>query len=165
MSKIKAIMAVDNQAGVGKNGSIPWPPNKEDLQFFRRMTTGNFIMMGSRTWDDEFFPGPLPSRQNIVISSRKASDFPGAYLVSNNPRTVLENLKNHGLYENIDCWVIGGPNLIKQVEDLIDEFYLTVINGDFECDKFLDFPFYNFDLEDISAVNAENKYYKYTRII
>ena len=33
---IKAIIATDSEGGIGKNGTIPWPPNKEDLKHYQR---------------------------------------------------------------------------------------------------------------------------------
>ena len=35
---IKAIMAVDDEWGFSKNGSMPWPTNTEDLQHFKETT-------------------------------------------------------------------------------------------------------------------------------
>ena len=41
-------------------------------------------------------------------------------------------------YEKLEKWVIGGPNIIDQLFDLIDTFYLTRIYGKYNCDKKLD---------------------------
>ncbi len=38
-------------------------------------------------------------------------------------------------YERLEKWVIGGPNLVNQLFDLIDTFYLTRIYGKYNCDK------------------------------
>jgi dihydrofolate reductase len=48
---IKAIVACDNKYGIAKNKKIPWNI-KEDLDYFRRQTTGlgnNAIVMGRKT--------------------------------------------------------------------------------------------------------------------
>ena len=47
---IKAILACDNEGGVSKNGTIPWPKNKKDLGWFKKNTTNNVVVMGSKTW-------------------------------------------------------------------------------------------------------------------
>ena len=39
---IAAIFAVDSQGGLGKNGTLPWPKDKEDLKWFKNNTTGTF---------------------------------------------------------------------------------------------------------------------------
>jgi dihydrofolate reductase len=74
-----AIYATDNADGMSRDGAIPWE-NKEDLAFFRDMTTNgsdiekgvqNAVIMGRRTW--ESLPEkskPLPGRLNIVLSTR-----------------------------------------------------------------------------------------------
>ena len=41
-------------------------------------------------------------------------------------------------YETLEKWVIGGPNIVDQLFDLIDTFYLTRIYGNFNCDKKID---------------------------
>ena len=35
---LKAIMAVDDDDGVSKSGSIPWPKNSSDLKWFKKNT-------------------------------------------------------------------------------------------------------------------------------
>ena len=40
---IKAILACDNEGGVSKNGTIPWPKNKKDLGWFKKNTTNNVV--------------------------------------------------------------------------------------------------------------------------
>ena len=42
----------------------------------------------------------------------------------------------HGLKEfnSLEKWVIGGPNIVDQLFELIDEFYLTRIYGNYNCD-------------------------------
>ncbi len=34
-------------------------------------------------------------------------------------------------------WVIGGPNIVAQLLGVIEEFYLSRIPGDYNCDTFL----------------------------
>ena len=37
-----------------------------------------------------------------------------------------------------DIYIIGGPKILDQLFELIEEFYLTRIYGNFECDKSID---------------------------
>jgi dihydrofolate reductase len=41
------------------------------------------------------------------------------------------------LNEGVITWVIGGPKIIEQTLDIIDEFYLSRIPGAYACDTFL----------------------------
>ena len=45
-------MAVDDNGGVSKNGSMPWPRNSRDLEWFKKNTKSNIIIMGRITWVD-----------------------------------------------------------------------------------------------------------------
>ena len=38
-------------------------------------------------------------------------------------------------YNNLDIFVIGGPNILNQLFTLIETFYLTRIYGNFSCDN------------------------------
>jgi dihydrofolate reductase len=40
-------------------------------------------------------------------------------------------------YPGLITWVIGGANVIEQSLEVIDEFYISRIPGDYECDTFL----------------------------
>ena len=134
---IKGIMAVDDKGGIGKGLSMPWPKNSKDLQWFKKNTLNQVIVMGSKTWEDPFMSTPLKDRENILITTKDNSFYPGAnaYIKDN---IVDEILNLEKKYSNKDIYIIGGLEIIKQTFDLIKEFYLTRIYGNFECDKFID---------------------------
>ena len=75
---IKAIMAVDEKGGISKGKSMPWPKNTKDLHWFKKNTLNQVVVMGSGTWDDPFMPTPLKLRENILITSKNKSQYPGA---------------------------------------------------------------------------------------
>ena len=75
---IKAIMAVDDKGGISKGSSMPWPKNSKDLQWFKKNTLNQVVVMGSKTWEDPFMPTPLNNRENILITSKDNSNYPGA---------------------------------------------------------------------------------------
>lgn len=62
-----AAMAEENRV-IGNRGKLPWDL-PEDLQNFKRLTTGRTIVMGRKTY--ESIGRPLPNRRNIVLSSQK----------------------------------------------------------------------------------------------
>ena len=65
---IHLIWAQDANAAIGKAGTLPWR-YPEDLKNFKKLTIGNTIIMGRKTWDSipKRFK-PLPNRINVVIS-------------------------------------------------------------------------------------------------
>ncbi len=134
---IKAIMAVDDEGGVSKNGSMPWPKNSNDLKWFKNQTINQVVVMGRLTWEDPLMPTPLKGRTNVIITSKNQNEFPGAdeYICEN----LIQNFKKiSSKYNNSDKFIIGGPNVLNQLFNLVEEFYLTRIYGNFNCDKKID---------------------------
>ena len=145
---IKAILACDDCGGVSKNGTLPWPNNKRDLKWFKDNTAGHIVVMGSTTWEDPHMPRPLPKRVNVLVTSRQ-DDYPGAHgYINGDVNAHLRSLEIES--PDLITWVIGGPKIIEQCLDVIDEFYLSRIPGEFECDTFLDLDeiYDNFELID-----------------
>jgi dihydrofolate reductase len=85
---------------IGRDNAIPWRL-PEDLASFRRLTTGQTVLMGRRTW--ESLPArfrPLPERRNLVLSRDAGRHFNGAQAVG----SVEEALAA----ADGEVWVIGG---------------------------------------------------------
>jgi len=132
---IKAILACDEQGGVSKNGTLPWPNNKKDLSWFRDNTRGHIVVMGSTTWEDPHMPRPLPKRVNVLVTSRE-DEYPGAHgYINGDLNAHLRSLEIES--PGLITWVIGGPNIVEQSLGVIDEFYLSRIPGDYDCDTHL----------------------------
>lgn len=132
---IKAILACDDAGGVSKDGTLPWPNNPKDLGWFKSCTSGHVVIMGSTTWNDPHMPRPLPDRWNVVATSRIA-DHSGAneYIFGDlNEKVKGVAERNPGLI----TWVIGGPKIIEQTLGIIEEFRISRIPGDYDCDTFL----------------------------
>ena len=124
---ISAIVAVDNNWGIGFNGDL-LEHIPEDLEYFKQLTTGNIIIMGRKTW--ESLPKkPLPKRRNLVITSN-----PDNY---NNTNEVnfftLSQIKVSLLKDkdkNLNFFVIGGGQIYKELLPICDRVYVTKIFKD-----------------------------------
>lgn len=130
---IRAILACDDNWGIGKDGDLPWPNNPADLQWFKESTTGGVVAMGKATWDS-LPKKPLPNRNNIVVTS-STDDYDGGgyhYMRFEAARKELVNM-NH--LQNV--WIIGGAKLVEGLIDIIDEVWLSRIDGAYDCDTFL----------------------------
>lgn len=134
---IKAIMAIDDEGGISKNGSMPWPKNSEDLKKFKNLTLNHVVIMGKLTWIDPNMPTPLKDRVNVLVTSQSQNSYPGAdkYISGDLNHNIKKIISE---YNQKDVWIIGGANLINQLFDLIEVFHLTRIKGKFNCDKKLD---------------------------
>jgi dihydrofolate reductase len=129
---IYAILACDENWGIGKNGALPWPHNSADLKWFKQCTGKSTVVMGRKTWDS--LPvKPLPNRRHIVCSTKDLSCFPGADAVMN-----IDAITQTLPYISCgDKWIIGGAELIHACLNIIDELWLSRINLTYDCDTFL----------------------------
>jgi dihydrofolate reductase len=65
MKHFKAIAAMSLNRVIGAGGKIPWHL-PEDFKWFKKMTVGNVIVMGRKTF--EGLGEPLPNRKNLILS-------------------------------------------------------------------------------------------------
>lgn len=129
---IRAILACDDDWGIGKADTLPWPHNAADLKWFKICTGNDVVVMGRKTW--ESLPiKPLPNRKNIVVSDSNIKLPEGVERVPTdivNSRLVTANME-----ENI--WIIGGATLLTSCLSIVDELWLSRISGTYDCDVFL----------------------------
>ena len=65
MKHFKAIAAMSLNRVIGADGKIPWHL-PEDFKWFKKMTMGNVIVMGRKTF--EGLGQPLPNRKNMILT-------------------------------------------------------------------------------------------------
>ena len=128
---IKSIFAVDHWGGMGFNGSLPWH-HPEDLAYFKEQTQGHIVVMGRRTWDDPKMPKPLPNRITYVATNRPLFGY-------NNVKTfkgsIVESIKKIALDNPKKIvWIVGGPKILSETRDLVDEMYITHFKGQYNTD-------------------------------
>jgi dihydrofolate reductase len=155
---IKAILACDQEWGIGKNGALPWPHNSADLKWFKEHTNNSTIVMGRKTW--ESLPvKPLPNRENIVVTSGLVKG-PDVVVDIRSFYKILPQIKFQK-----DVWIIGGAQLIEHCLDIIDEFYLSRIEGVYNCDTFLpaDLIMDKFNLYDAEETDSDLYIEKWAR--
>ncbi len=130
--KIYLVAAVAANGVIGVNGQLPWHL-PEDLQHFKRLTMGHPIIMGRRTW--ESLKKPLPGRENIVVTSNRDYEAPGASVA-----TSLESALALCAGEPV-AFVIGGHQLFKDSMPIADGLVMTEIEKDYAGDTY--FPEYD----------------------
>ena len=152
---IKAIMAIDENGGISKGQSMPWPKNSTDLKWFKENTLNNIVVMGRKTWEDPFMPTPLKSRINVLITKKEKVVFPGAdYYFSGDIKAQIKNIENK--YKNKDVYIIGGSEIIKLTFEIIEEFYLTRIYGNYECEKFINILSIENNMKMVKKINGDS---------
>ena len=76
--KLALICAMAKNRVIGRNNSLPWHLS-EDLKYFKRVTMGNSIIMGRKTW--ESIGQALPGRTNIILTMDSDYKAEGARVV------------------------------------------------------------------------------------
>tara|TARA_B100000482_G_scaffold189294_1_gene170521 strand:+ start:497 stop:961 length:465 start_codon:yes stop_codon:yes gene_type:complete len=121
------LVAVSPEGIIGKDNTIPWHYSA-DLKRFKRLTTGNTIIMGRKTW--ESLPKkPLPNRRNIVIT-----------------RSSIENIECFNSIDDAlqtcegDVWFIGGAGIYQEAMQKADIIDMTLVPDNVTGEKCIYFP-------------------------
>lgn len=163
---ISAIVAVDKNNGIGKNGDLLFTI-PEDMDRFVELTNGKRIIMGRKTFNS--LPKALPNRFNMIITGndKKVSESSMRIL---NVMTGLSNLKNqedadtlfskladennaievwygmNGIKNyleneiqnptNEEIFVIGGGQIYRELLPYCDKVYLTRYDKEYDADTY-----------------------------
>ena len=128
--KLHLIYARARNGTIGKDGQMPWHL-PEDLAHFKRVTLGQPVIMGRKTWDS--LPArfrPLPGRLNIVVTRQSAWRSEGALRAG----SIEDAMRLCG--DAPDAWIMGGAEIYRQAEPLASTAMVTEIDADFEGDAF-----------------------------
>ena len=132
--KIAMIACIGKNNELGINNHLIWSlPN--DLEFFKKITTGSIVVMGRKTF--ESLPRLLPNRKNIVISRNLKRNDIEVYASINK---FIDKYKNC----NEQIFIIGGSSIYKQFFEYANCLYLTLVDSEYnEADTY--FPAFNKD--------------------
>ncbi len=112
------IVACAENRAIGKGNTIPWFA-PEDLALFKAETLGGAIIMGRNTWDS--LPRkPLPSRENIVVSSTMEGDF-----ICPDFQSALQFAKDKRYSRT---YAIGGASIYKEALKIADRLLITNVD-------------------------------------
>lgn len=113
---VNVIVAVGRRRQIGLNGKLPWH-DKEDLRWFRHLTTGGFLIAGWKTYEGidlkdriMFRDGPLPAEETITLIRKHFGALP--------------------------IWVIGGRSVYVKYAPVADQLYISRINYGGPADAF-----------------------------
>ena len=123
--RVYLVAAVAANGIIGANGKLPWHI-PEELKHFKKLTLGHPVIMGRRTW--ESLKGPLPQRENIVVTRQAGYDAPGAAVANS-----LDGALALCIGEPV-AFVIGGTRLFEEAMPIAAGMVLTEIQGDYPGD-------------------------------
>ncbi len=128
MKHISIIVAIASNYAIGKDNDLLWHIS-DDLKRFKRLTSGNTVVMGKNTFFSLPFR-PLPKRRNIVLTDIAGEQIEGCEMAYSIEQAI-ELMDNDG--EN---FIMGGGSIYRQFMDKADTLYITRVHQDFEADTF-----------------------------
>lgn len=153
---ISAIVSVDKENGIGKDGDMLFViPN--DAERFSEITQGKSIIMGRKTYD--LIGEPLPTCNNIVVTNNRKDILEStkanlelfkrmneedeeslnlpSYLIISSIESVkaylINNIKEKSQDEII---IIGGEQVYNELLQYCDKVYMTRYYASLDADKF-----------------------------
>lgn len=164
---VTLIVAVDQQNGIGKSGTIPWNIPK-DMKYFTQTTTTapvgthNVVIMGKNTWKS--IPAKyraLPERCNVVITTTMTQEDIDQENTTGASTRCFRTLEDGLAYcrtaDNIhQVYIIGGASLYTDAvrKGYVHRVLLTKIGDTYDCDTFFDWvksPKWSYQLEKADA--------------
>ena len=157
MKYFKAIVAMSQNRVIGAGNKIPWHL-PEDFKWFKKMTMGNVVVMGRKTF--ESIGKPLPNRKNMVLTrhpQRLIKSHPeifGAYHEWRGGKHLKRAYQFHFskmsgkqqtdilIFRSLDkldpaefpndIFICGGADIYAQTLPRCSDLYLTLVKRDIE---------------------------------
>jgi dihydrofolate reductase len=140
---LSCIAAVADNGVIGRDNNLPWRLSA-DLQRFKKLTTGHWLIMGRKTF--ESMGKPLPNRTSVVLTRDRGYQSPGAIVVNH----LDEALRLSSDQEEV--FVLGGAAVFREALPRAQKLYLTRVHAEVEGD--VKFP--ALDLEEWNQVERES---------
>ena len=129
--KLCAIVAMDRNNVIGREGDLPWRL-PSDLKHFKRVTLGKPCLMGRKTW--ESLPFPLPGRPNLVLTRNAAYAAEGAQVFSDMHAMIGQGYELAGAAGVDEVMLIGGAQLYETLLLRCDRLYVTRVEAEVDGD-------------------------------
>ena len=136
------IVAKGKNNEIGLENQLLWT-SEEDMNHFKKVTTGKTIIMGRKTY--ESIGRLLPNRFNVVVSSTLSNDNIQNLSIFRSLDDVYEHYKKYAG----EIIIIGGSTIYEYFKDKCEKLYITEIDYTFsDADTF--FP--NIDLTEYNIL-------------
>ncbi len=162
---VTVIAAIAKNNALGKDNDLIWHL-PADLKRFKKVTTGNFILMGRNTF--ESIGKPLPNRTTVIITRNK-NYFKEGCLIANSIEEAIALAKDQE-----QVFIIGGAQIYKETieKGLADQLDITKVHETFNADVFfpeIDTQYWKEVAREDCKADEKNKYdysfVKYQKII
>ncbi|PKR83558.1 dihydrofolate reductase [Heyndrickxia camelliae] len=155
---INIIAACDLNRGIGFKNQLLCKL-KSDMQYFKKLTTGQIVLMGRKTLDS--IGKPLPNRTNLVLTRNQKHQFHPEISYYNSVEDVIEEYNRYA-DDSTELFIIGGGKTYKQFLPYASKIYLTVIQYKFNhVDAFfpeINISDWNHRIIDFKSKDENNEY-------
>jgi dihydrofolate reductase len=158
---VSMIAAIGRNNELGRGNTLLWNM-PADMKHFRETTRGHTVIMGRKTF--ESLPnGPLPNRDNIVVTRDRNYVRPGIAVVHSLEEALRLAALEQGKHfeekqEETEIFIIGGGELYTQGIERSQKLYITRVDDAPEADTY--FPAIDTSWKEIShedhPADAEN---------
>ncbi len=124
---IDVIFAADLNGGIGRDQGLPWPSLPRDMKRFRKLTKGNPVYMGRKTF--ESIGEPLPGRPNIVFTQNKEWEHTGVETM-----TFGQGMTSMLADKETTHCVIGGADVYEYFIPMADRVFSTTVHSRYPVD-------------------------------
>jgi dihydrofolate reductase len=125
---ISIIVAVSEDWGIGKDNELLWHIS-EDLKRFKKLTLGNTVIMGKKTW--ESLPRrPLTGLNNIVLTDDALERIEFCVTAYSIEDALSKCTKDEEIF------IIGGGSIYRQFMPLADRLFITHVHKQAPADIF-----------------------------
>ena len=157
--EITLIAAFDKNHAIGSKGSLPWHLSS-DLKHFKKVTSGNAIIMGRKTFDS--IGKALPNRENFVLT-RNINWTKKDIITIHSPELIFELGKNLK-----EIFVIGGGEIYESFMPIATKMILSYVDTEVaDADTF--FPKFSTEtwekIEESESIKEENDDFSYKIVV
>ena len=131
---ISLIACVGKNNELGLNGDLVFRI-KEDMHFFKTITTGHPVLMGAKTCAS--LPGALAGRTNYVLTHH-SNKLPAGFIAVSDLEVFIKEHQDENIF------VIGGAKVYELLLPYADEIYLTEVDANADADVY--FPTFDKNL-------------------
>lgn len=120
--KIILIAAIAKNNVIGKDNQLIWKLSS-DLKRFKNLTSGNYILMGRKTFDS--LGKPLPNRTHLIITRNKDFKAPEGHYAFESLEEAFIFCNKIGLEK---LFIIGGGQIYRESILIADELEITEVD-------------------------------------
>jgi dihydrofolate reductase len=125
---LSLIVAMTRAGVIGKGGGLPWRLSA-DLQRFKSLTMGHYIIMGRKTFVS--LGRVLPGRTTIVVSRSGEYAAPPGVIVAHSLNEAITAAAS-----DPEPFLIGGGQLFEPAIALANRLYVTWVESDIIGDTY-----------------------------